>query len=707
MKWYNDMNLRKKLMTSFSIATLISVVIGAIGYMTADAIMKAQDTLYVDRLVPIRDLGYVNTALFNIESEMRSAVRLAIRNDWPEHSVRIEEQRRKVNELIAAYSATYLVEDEKKHLAEFQRSWGSFEEVYRPFTQAVVQGRLIEAERQYDQKLHPVLQAMEESIDALVHVNSDVAEQLDKQSDVAAQSGVMMLIVVLVVGALISFALGYFISRTISSELNELVDVADKIAVGEIQQRIDHISKDEIGRLAESFRRMIDYINAVSKASESIGAGNLDIHLQPKSANDQLANNFARSVNTLRTMGKEINQLSEAGKTGALTVRGNADQFQGTYRTMVQGINDTLDAIVKPLYEANDVLYKMSHGDMTVRVNGTYKGDMEKMKQSVNMLAESLSSTLQKVTASIQTTASASSQISASVEEMTTGLSEQSNQTAEVASAIEQMARTIIENSQNAKNASDTATRAKEIAQEGVNVVEETAVGMGKLADIVRRSADTVHELGRSSNQIGEIISVIEDIADQTNLLALNAAIEAARAGDQGRGFAVVADEVRKLSERTTNSTKEITQMIKKIQAETHGAVESMEEGTVSVDSSIAQTEKARRSLSHILEVSEKVTEMVSHIATASTEQTKASESISRNIDAISAVANESSIGNQQIARAMNDLNQQTDELQTMISAFKVSKEPYHASPKPVRHASKDHRGNGVPHDEASMAHHA
>jgi methyl-accepting chemotaxis protein len=147
---------------------------------------------------------------------------------------------------------------------------------------------------------------------------------------------------------------------------------------------------------------------------------------------------------------KEILTLSDAGRNGSLTVRGNASQYQGAFKEMVQGINETLDAIVTPLNESNDVLYKMAHGDLSVRIHNDYKGDLLKMKQSVNTVGESLSNALQNVAVSIQATATASSQISASVEEMTSGLNEQSSQTSEVASAVEEMAKTIMENSRNA-----------------------------------------------------------------------------------------------------------------------------------------------------------------------------------------------------------------------------------------------------------------
>jgi len=206
-------------------------------------------------------------------------------------------------------------------------------------------------------------------------------------------------------------------------------------------------------------------------------------------------------------------------------------------------------------------------------------------------------------------------------------------------------------------------------------VVEESVAGMRRIANVVKKSAETVQALGRSSDQIGEIIGVIDDIADQTNLLALNAAIEAARAGEQGRGFAVVADEVRKLAERTTKATKEIASMIKTFQADTAGAVTSMSEGTRQVDEGIKLADQAGTSLQQIVEISQKVTDMVAQIAAASEQQSSASEQISKNVEAITTVTAETASGTQQIARAAEDLNRLTENLQEYLSMFKLTKE--------------------------------
>jgi len=329
-------------------------------------------------------------------------------------------------------------------------------------------------------------------------------------------------------------------------------------------------------------------------------------------------------------------------------------------------------AILAPIHAATDVINDLADGNLTHDVPVESADEVGEMAARLNVMIGNLRDMIGRISEAAGTMASASSQISSSTEEMAAGTQEQMSQTGEVASAVEEMAKTIEENSKNAGNTADTARQAKEAAERGGTVVAQTVGGMKRIAEVVHRSASTVQELGRSSDQIGEIISVIDDIADQTNLLALNAAIEAARAGEQGRGFAVVADEVRKLAERTTKATKEITDMIKKIQGDTQGAVRSMDEGTKQVEEGIKLADKAGASLGEIVEISQKVGDMVGQIAAASEEQSSAAEEISKNVEAISAVTGETAQGTHQIARAADDLNQLTERLHQLVQQFNL-----------------------------------
>ncbi len=311
-------------------------------------------------------------------------------------------------------------------------------------------------------------------------------------------------------------------------------------------------------------------------------------------------------------------------------------------------------------------------GDLTQRLEIESRDEVGELASWFNLFMDKLQHAIAQVAANTHRLASASEEISSGASQQAAGAETQKDQTQLVATAMNEMGSTIFEVTQSATRAADAAREAAETAQRGGEIVNDTVAKMHRIAETVSKSADKVGQLGRNSNQIGEIVSVIDDIAEQTNLLALNAAIEAARAGEQGRGFAVVADEVRKLAERTTQATKEITEMVKNIQNETSAAVDAMQSGTQQVELGLKSTSEAGDSLQRIIHKSRHVGDMISQIATACSQQASATEQINSNVSQISKISLESAAGSLQSARACQELSNLALDLQNIVGQFKL-----------------------------------
>jgi methyl-accepting chemotaxis protein len=329
--------------------------------------------------------------------------------------------------------------------------------------------------------------------------------------------------------------------------------------------------------------------------------------------------------------------------------------------------------VVQPLAASAKLAEEIAANNLAVAdVDITSEDELGQAGISLNRMKNNLREVIQTIAGTAEHLASASEQISASASQQAQGAETQKDQTAQVATAMQEMSSTVMQVSDNSKQAAEASRKAAETARRGGAIVDETLGKMRTIADSVSCTARKMEELGKSSDQIGRIIGVIDDIADQTNLLALNAAIEAARAGEQGRGFAVVADEVRKLAERTTTATKEIAHMIKNIQDETRVAVTAMEEGTKQVEQGVTSTAQAGDALKEIIHMAEEVGEMITHIATAATQQSAATGEVNQNMDQIARLVKESALGAQQSAKACQDLSGLALDLQKMVGNFKL-----------------------------------
>jgi methyl-accepting chemotaxis protein len=419
----------------------------------------------------------------------------------------------------------------------------------------------------------------------------------------------------------LSLFLFFIIYRLIVGPIKHLNKVVNEVTEGNLNTSAAINSKDELGQLGLHFNYMIDKMRTIIDDLETEKKSVEEKIEQAIKESEEQKNYFARSVDTML-----------------------------------------------------HVMEKFADGDLSVELSVESNNEVGRLFEGFNRSTQRMNGVLASVTDLIQSAASASGQISASSEQLAAGTREQSSQTVEVAGAVEEMAKTIVENTMNAEQAATYSMEAGKLAREGGSVVEETILGINKISEVVFEATGKVKSLGKNSSQIGEIIQVINDIADQTNLLALNAAIEAARAGEQGRGFAVVADEVRKLADRTTKATKEIAQMIKQIQDDTNITVKSINRGSDEAESGKALAVNAGKSLTDIITASDKVVGIVNIVANANKEQSNAAEQISRSVERISSVIEQTSSGVQQIARSSEVMHQMTQDLQSLISNFKLKK---------------------------------
>jgi len=315
----------------------------------------------------------------------------------------------------------------------------------------------------------------------------------------------------------------------------------------------------------------------------------------------------------------------------------------------------------------------IANGDLSGKDLDVISNDeVGKLVESLNSMKASLKVTIGSVTNNAIYVASSSEELSSTVKEIKNKAHGLTGRSETVAASTTEMSQAVIDIASNAMSISNSAEDTVKVAEDGAGVVKKTVEEVQAISSTVGESSKFMETLGERSNQIGEIINVINDIADQTNLLALNAAIEAARAGDQGRGFAVVADEVRKLAERTGKATTEIAEMITSIQHETKRAIELMNESQERVKVGTSLSTKAEQSLIDIVGSVKGLMAMVQHIASSTEQMSATSEMISSELESIANDSRHVSTSTDVIDKSADDLAQLSSELKSITDKFKT-----------------------------------
>ena len=416
---------------------------------------------------------------------------------------------------------------------------------------------------------------------------------------------------------IVGLLIAFYTARSITEPLTHLITVAREIAdSGDLDQTIDIHRTDEIGALATTFNNMVAYLKEMASVSMAVAEGDLTIEVAPRSKRDTLGNAFLRMSHGLQDLVRTTRDSAGQVSAGSNQVAGAADE---SAKVSVQA-SSAIEEVTSTMHE-----------------------------MSINV---------QNVVKNTQVQASSVAETSASIDQMVT--------------SIQRVADT-------AKVLLDIANRSREEVVTGIQTMEKATDGLNRTNHAIQSSAEIINVLGHRADDIGKIIEVIDDLAEQTNLLALNAAIEAARAGEHGLGFAVVADEVRKLAEKSTQSTKEIADLIQSIQREARQAVENMERSTRIVEEGLSLGNDLGAALHKISNVVTEVYKFSQEIGAATNEQSvgssqiaKATSRLTEITQEINSAVEEQASGAQAVVRAMDkmrELVQQSASSSTELSA--------------------------------------
>lgn len=454
----------------------------------------------------------------------------------------------------------------------------------------------------------------------LDRTNQEISRSADETSasaDSARNTSTAATIGGTVVALFLGLLVAFFTAKSITDPLTHLITVARQIAdSGDLDQSIDIQRNDEIGALATTFNNMVAYLKEMASVSMAVAEGDLTVEVAPRSRRDTLGNAFLRMSHGLQDLVRTTRDSAAQVSAGSNQVAGAADE---SAKVSVQA-SSAIEEVTSTMHE-----------------------------MSINV---------QNVVKNTQVQASSVAETSASIDQMVT--------------SIQRVADT-------AKVLLDIANRSRQEVVTGIQTMEKATDGLNRTNHAIQSSAEIINVLGHRADDIGKIIEVIDDLAEQTNLLALNAAIEAARAGEHGLGFAVVADEVRKLAEKSTQSTKEIADLIQSIQREARQAVENMERSTHIVEEGLSLGNDLGAALHKISNVVTEVYKFSQEIGAATNEQSvgssqiaKATSRLTEITQEINSAVEEQASGAQAVVRAMDkmrELVQQSASSSTELSA--------------------------------------
>jgi methyl-accepting chemotaxis protein len=737
MSWFHDMGIKAKLLSCFVLVALIAGSIGLVGVTQIRKIHAADTMMYKNFVAPLADLNDMTQFYLQARVHATDCAAAGSPERTREFASQVEERTKQRLEASQRFEAAIVSTEMKQAFAEYERAGDQFDRYGREVIRLSLAGQHDQARALVYGHGNEVSTAVQETFDRLADLKSTGGQALSDGNAQLASKAVTTMFIIFGFGMMAAIGLGLFMATSIVPPLKKGVDFVKELSLGHLGTRLQMTRKDEVGVLAQTMDAFADDLqHNVMATMKKIAAGDLTSEVKAKDAQDEISPILKRVIDSLRGMTAEATNLTQAAVAGKLATRGDASKYEGDFRKIVQGVNDTLDAVIGPLQvaatyvdriskgdipdkiadsyngdfneiknnlntcvdavnalvadtgtlakaamygelatrvdaakhqgdfrsivegvnqtldavitpvnEAAAALERVANRDLTARMAGTYMGDLAKFQDSLNAAVDNLDQALQQVATGVEQLAAAAAQIGQGAQSLAQGASEQASSLEEIGSSLQEMASMTRQNAASSKEARGMA--------------EQTRSGSNQGLESMTRLSDAMEKIKTSADATAKIVKTIDEIAFQTNLLALNAAVEAARAGDAGKGFAVVAEEVRNLAMRSAEAAKNTANMI--------------EESVQNAETGVELNQEVLAQLKEINSQTNKVGEVMGEIAVGSEQQSQGIDQITGAVEQMNQLTQQNAANSEESASAAEELTSQSEELRTMVAAFKLT----------------------------------
>ncbi len=610
MSAFNNLKTGTRLIGGFMIVALILAIVAVLGYLNLQTLSGNLDTMYADSVQPIQYLARFESAILKMRGDLYKYVAIPEERDTVTEPD-VATQIGNANAALSKYETTDLSPDEKANLSNLKNAWAVYQkEAANLIAQAKAgNDQAALASMKSGGAASQARSTLQASVDKLTTSNVEFANQSAMQGQRSSNQAILLMTAAGIVGVLLAVGLGILISRSITVPLGKVARVATGVAEGKLDVTTSRVD-----------------VSSRDEIGQAAGAFNRMIERLV----EMLKNEQTQREHLQATIAQYVDYMSQVARgnlASRLTLNGNGHGANDPLIMLGQNLNETTASLQRMILQIRDAAMNLN-----------------------SATAEILAATTQQASGASEQSA-AISQTTTTVDEVKTIAEQAATRVQEVASASQ---RTI------------------EVSRAGQRAMQDTIVSMGQIKERVEGIAENILALSEQTQQIGEIIATVNDIASQSNILALNASVEAARAGEHGKGFAVVAVEVRNLAEQSKQATAQVKAILSEIQKATNATVMATEEGTKGVDKGVQLAAEARQAIEQLAGVINESAQAATQVVAGGRQQVSGIEQIALAMSNINQATVQSLASTRQAEKSAQNLNELARNLTQSVAQYQL-----------------------------------